>query len=94
VTQPGVKRLSYLSLMEVFAPRDSKGFDRLDAGAGKCLAMPNGCSAYVFRLARASGNEQEASFNFINDAEAGAATVEVVFLIHDGRVAYKAMNGV
>src|SRR5580704_5492109 len=36
VTRLGVKRLSYLSLMEAFARRDSNGFDRLDTGAGKC----------------------------------------------------------
>jgi hypothetical protein len=94
VAQPGVRRLSYLSLMEAFAPRDSNSFDQLDAGASKCLALSNGCSAYVFRLARASGDEQQASFSFINDAQAGATSVEVLFLIHDGRVAYKAISGI
>jgi hypothetical protein len=94
VAQPGVRRLSYLSLMEVFAPRDSSGFDQLDAGASKCLAMPNGCSAYVFRLARAPGSDEQASFSFIDAAEAGASSVQVLFLVHDGRVAYKAMSGI
>jgi hypothetical protein len=93
----GVRRLTYLGLMEYFAPRDSKGFDRLDARAQKCLNNPDGCSAYIFRLARAQGREAQASFGFVNAAQAAAdprGVVEVVFLVHDGRVAYKAMSGV
>jgi hypothetical protein len=93
--RPGVVRLSYLGLMEYFAPRDSAGFDRLAPQARKCLSTPDGCSAYVFRLARAAGSEHQAAFSFINAAAAaGTPNVEVLFLIHDGRVAYKAMTGV
>jgi hypothetical protein len=91
----GVRRLTYLGLMEYFAPRDSAGFDRLDPAAQKCLNNPDGCSAYVFRLARAQGSENQAAFGFVNAAKANPGTVvDVVFLIHDGRVAYKAMSGV
>jgi hypothetical protein len=91
----GVRRLSYLGLMENFAPADSGGFDRLDPAAQKCLATPEGCSAYLFRLARARGSEARAAFGFVNAAEAGTpGVVEVLFLIHDGRVVYKAMSGV
>ncbi len=92
----GVRRLTYLGLMEYFAPRDSNGFDKLDIAAQRCLNAPDGCSAYVFRLARATGTERQAAFGFVNAAEASdpRAVVEVVFLIHDGRVAYKAMTGV
>jgi hypothetical protein len=92
----GVKRLSYLGLMEYFAPRDGGGFDRLDPAAQKCLSTPNGCGAYLFRLARAQGSEQKAAFGFVNAAEAANAPagIEVLFLSHDGRVAYKAMSGV
>ena len=91
----GVRRLSYLGLMEYYAPRDSSGFDRLDPAAQKCLERQDRCSAYIFRLARALGSEAKASFGFVNAAEASnpQATVEVVFLIQDGRVAYKAMSG-
>ena len=91
----GVRRLTYLGLMEYFAPRDSEGFDQLDAGAQKCLSKPKGCSAYIFRLARATGATP--SFGFISAAQAAAhprGVVEVVFLVHDGRVAWKAMSGV
>ena len=91
----GVRRLTYLGLMEYFAPRDSKAFDRLDPKAQKCLSNPEGCSAYIFRLARAAN--AQASFGFISAAQAAAhpqGVVEVVFLVHDGRVAYKAMSGV
>jgi hypothetical protein len=92
----GVRRLTYLGLMEYFAPTDSTGFDRLDPAARKCLNTPDGCSAYVFRLARAQGSERQAAFGFVNAAEASnaRAVVEVVFLIHVGRVAYKALTGV
>ena len=91
----GVRRLSYLGLMENFAPRDSGGFDRLEPAAQKCLATPEGCSAYLFRLARAHGSEAQAAFGFVNAAQAQApGVVEVLFLIQDGRVVYKAMSGV
>ena len=92
----GVRRLTYLGLMEYFAPRESGGFDRLDPAAQKCLNSPDGCSAYVFRLARAQGSEDQAAFGFVKSATAADphGVVEVVFLIHDGRVAYKAMSGV
>jgi hypothetical protein len=91
----GVKRLSYLGLMEKFVPRDSADFDRLAPAAQKCLATPEGCSAYLFRLARAHGSEAQAAFGFVNAAEAAApGVVEVLFLIHDGRVVHKAMSGV
>jgi hypothetical protein len=91
----GVRRLSHLGLMERFAPRDGESFDRLDPAAQKCLATPEGCSAYVFHLARARGSEAQAAFGFVNAARADApGMVEVVFLIHDGRVVYKAMSGV
>jgi len=91
----GVRRLSYLALMENFAPRDGDGFDALDPAAQKCLSTPEGCSAYVFHLARAHGSEAQAAFGFVNAAKADTpGVVEVVFLIHDGRVVYKAMSGV
>jgi len=91
----GVRRLSHLGLMEHFAPHDSDGFDRLDPAAQKCLAAPEGCSAYLFRLARAHGSEERAAFGFVNAAQAALpGVVEVLFLVHDGRVVYKAMSGV
>jgi len=91
----GVQRLSYLGLMERFAPHDSAAFDGLDPAARKCLAAPEGCSAYLFRLARAHGSEARAAFGFVNAAEAAApGTVDVLFLVDDGRVVYKVMQGV
>jgi len=91
----GVERLSYLGLMEHFAPHDSNEFDRLEPEARQCLETPNGCSAYIFRLARAQGSERKAAFGFVNAASAdSAAVIEVLFLVRDGRVAYKAMSGV
>jgi len=93
--RPGVQRLSYLGLMERYAPHDSGLFDALDPAAQKCLATPEGCTAYLFRLKRAQGSQARASFGFVNAAEAGTAgAVEVLFLIHDGRVVHKAMSGV
>ena len=94
-SRDGARLLSYLGLMERFAPRDSAAFDALDPAAQKCLATPQGCSAYLFRLARAHGSEERATFGFVNAAQAQAPGVmEVLFLIHDGRVVYKAMSGV
>jgi len=91
----GVRRLSYLGLMERFTPGDSVAFDSLDPAAQRCMAAPDGCSAYLFRLARARGSEERAAFGFVSAAEAQApGVVEVMFLVHDGRVVFKAMHGV
>jgi len=91
----GVRRLSYLGLMERFTPGDSMAFDNLDPSAQRCLAKPEGCSAYLFRLARARGSEERAVFGFVSAADAQApGVVEVMFLVHDGRVVFKAMHGV
>jgi hypothetical protein len=94
VAQPGVQRLSYLGLMEAFAPQNSAAFDGLDAAAQECLGTPDGCRAYVFRLARAPGNAEQVAFSLVNPAEAGVPSAEILFLIRDGRVAYKAISGV
>lgn len=92
---PGVRRLSYLGLMERFAPGDSASFDNLDLAAQKCLTTPQGCSAYLFRLARAHGSEERAAFGFVNAAQAQTpGVIEVLFLVQDGRVVFKAMRGV
>jgi hypothetical protein len=92
----GVERLPYLALMDYFIPHDSDRFDQMDPAVQQCLARPDGCTAYIFRLARARGSEQKAAFGFVNAASAdnAPAVIEVLFLIRDGRVAYKAMNGV
>ena len=95
-SRDGVERLSYLGLLESFAPRHGGDFDRLDPAARQCLSTANGCSAYLFRLARARGSERKAAFGFVNAAAAATTPgmVEVLFLVHDGRVAYKAISGV
>ncbi len=92
---PGVRRLSYLGLMERFAPASSASFDSLDPAAQKCMTTPQGCSAYLFRLARARGSEERAAFGFVSAAQAQApGVIEVLFLVQDGRIVFKAMRGV
>ena len=95
--QPGAETLSYLGVIERFMPRQSAGFDRLAAPVQSCIAAQQRCSAYVFRPAQL---EQERTGNLLFDLLGFDHTTidrgwtsEVVLLIQDGRVAYKAMSG-
>ncbi len=95
--QPGAETLSYLGVIERFMPRKSSGFDRLAAPVQHCIAAQQRCSAYVFRPAQL---EQERTGSLLFDLLGfdhttidRGWTTEVVLLIQDGRVAYKAMSG-
>ena len=67
--------------------------------AGDAFALAAYDAAWLGTLACRATNEKkfpELKAGFVNAAEASGprAEVEVVFLIQDGRVAYKAMSGV
>ena len=94
---PNVEVLSYLGVIERFMPRDSIGFDKLDPAVQSCIEARDRCTAYVFRPERL---HQERTGDFLLDVfgfermtvETGWSA-EVVFLVQDGRVAYKVMSG-
>jgi hypothetical protein len=95
--QPGAETLSYLGVIERFMPRRSSGFDRLAAPVQSCIAAQQRCSAYVFRPSQL---EQERTGSLLFDLLGFDHTTidrgwtsEVVLLIQDGRVAYKALSG-
>jgi len=86
-TRPGAETLSYLGTLELFMPRNSGEFDRLDPAILSCLAVGDRCEAYVFRLDGNAG---------VFDIVARAAVPgegRIVFLVKSGRVAWKEMVG-
>ncbi|HEV2560997.1 MAG TPA: hypothetical protein VGT78_02545 [Rhizomicrobium sp.] len=94
---PNVEVLSYLGVIERFMPRDSIGFDRLDPAVQSCIEARDRCTAFVFRPERL---HQERTGEFLLDIFGFERTTvnsgwsaEVVFLVQDGRVAYKVMSG-
>jgi hypothetical protein len=96
-SSPNVEVLSYLGIIERFMPRDSVKFDNLDPAVRSCIDARDHCTALVFRPERL---HQERTGNWFLDVLGVERTAvnygwsaEVVLLIQDGRVAYKAMSG-
>ncbi len=95
--RPNAETLSYLGVIERFLPRQSVRFDRLATPVQTCITAQQRCSAYVFRPSQL---EQERTGSIVFDLLGFEHTTidrgwraEVVFLIQDGRVAYKAISG-
>lgn len=89
-----VQVLSYLGVIERFMPRDSLHFDKLAPAVQACIDARNRCTGYVFRTGEApESRDAEATGGFVTSSRAAAATwsQDVVLLVQDGRVAYKAM---
>jgi hypothetical protein len=93
-SSPDVKVLSYLGVIERFMPRNSVGFDRLAPAIQSCIDARDRCTAYLYH---ATGQAPGGSLFDLIGNPAQAATqhgaAEVVLLVQDGRVAYKAMSG-
>lgn len=94
---PNVEALSYLGIIERFMPRDSVKFDKLEPSVQSCIEARDHCTALVFRPERL---HQERTGNWFLDVLGFKHTTvnygwsaEVVLLIEDGRVAFKAMTG-
>ena len=94
---PNVEKLSYLGVMDRFMPGSSLRFDKLAPAVQGCIEAQEHCSAFVFRPARI---HEARTGNFILDmlgferltVEAGWSA-EVIFLMQDGRVVYKVLQG-
>ena len=80
------QRLSGLGVQEYFMPRTSTDYDRLDPAIRACFDAPDRCTALVFPLGPAI---EKGGFMAAYAAEQPG---QIVFLLHNGRVAYKAMN--
>lgn len=96
-TRPNAEALTYLGVIERFMPRESARVDRLAAPVQMCIAAQQRCSAYVFRPSQLK-RERTGSLlfdllGFDHTTIDRGWTAEVVLLMQDGRVAYKAMSG-
>lgn len=93
---PNVQVLSYLGVIERFMPRDTLHFDKLAPAVQACIDARDRCTAYVFRSAGPAGQGGRGLLaGLLGSGEAAAASWsgEVVLLVQDGRVAYKAISG-
>lgn len=79
-------RLSGLGVQEYFMPRTSAAFDRLDPAVRACFGAPDRCRALVFPTA----SEHDGGFMAAQAAPRDERG-RFIFLMRDGRVAYKAM---
>ena len=78
------RSLSGLGVQEYFMPRTSAEYDRLDPAVRACFDAPDHCTALVFPLGPAI---EKGGFMAAYAAE---KPDQIVFLLHNGRVAYKA----
>jgi hypothetical protein len=82
------RTLSGLGVQEYFMPKTSSEFDRLDPAVRACFENMDRCRALVFPL------DSSISGGFMSANAAQHETGRMVFLLRNGRVAYKAMDGV
>lgn len=80
------RTLSGLGVQEYFMPRSSADYDKLDPAIRACFDAPDRCTALVFPL---GPTIEKGGFMAAYAAEEPG---QIVFLLHNGRVAYKAMN--
>ena len=81
------RSLSGLGVQEYFMPRTSAAYDKLDPAIRACFDAPDRCTALVFPLGPAI---EKGGFMAANAAPEDPG--QIVFLLHNGRVAYKVMN--
>ncbi|HEY4078265.1 MAG TPA: hypothetical protein VGM26_15150 [Rhizomicrobium sp.] len=80
--------LSGLGVQEYFMPVSSRAFDRLDPAIRDCFDAPDRCKVVIFPLA-----PPPEKGGFMSANAAPRASGRFVFLLKNGRVAYKAVIG-
>ena len=81
------RTLSGLGVQEYFMPKTSTDFDQLDPAVRSCFENVDRCRAMVFPLAA------PAQGGFMSANAAPREKARMVFLLRNGRVAYKAVDG-
>jgi hypothetical protein len=96
-TAPNVERLSYLGVMDRFLPGSSIRFDKLAPAVQTCIEAQEHCSAVIFRPARVraqrSGSLVLDLLGFERVTVSTGWSAEVIFLMQDGTVVYKVLQG-
>lgn len=91
-----VQVLSYLGVIERFMPKNSIRFDRLAPAVRACIDARDRCTGYIFRVSKGAAGTAGNLLSLIGEptpARASGWPVEVVLLVQNGRIAYKAMLG-
>ncbi len=79
--------LSGLGVQEYFMPRTTTEFDQMDPALRSCFENVDRCRAVVFPLAPGNGG-------FMSANAAPREKGRMVFLLRNGKVAYKSIDGV
>jgi hypothetical protein len=96
-TAPNVEKLSYLGVMDRFMPGDSIRFDKLAQPVQSCIQSQEHCSAYIFRPSHVHSQRQGSLLMDLLGFERVTVntgwSAEVIFLMQDGKVVYKVLQG-
>ena len=96
-TEPNVERLSYYTVMQRFMPESSIRFETLAPPIQTCINAQERCSALLFRPTKLhyqrNGGVVTDLLGFERDSTYVGWSAEVIFLMQDGTVVYKMLQG-
>lgn len=96
-TQPNIRILSYLDIIQRFMPNDSITLDDLDAAVSFCIKSRDKCLAYEAQPQRTKskrvGNVALDMMTFKRRTLASGWSFYALILINDGVVVYKVWSG-
>ena len=96
-TQPNIRILSYLDIIQRFMPNQSITLDDLDPGLSFCIQSRNLCQAYEARPQKAKtkrvGNVFMDLFTFKRRTIASGWSFNALVVLSDGIVVYKVWSG-
>lgn len=96
-TEPNVERLSYYTVMQRFMPESSIRFETLAPPIQTCINAQERCTALLFRPAKVHDQRTGSVVTDLTGFERNSIdtgwSAEVIFLVEDGTVVYKVMQG-
>jgi len=96
-TEPNIERLSYLTIMARFMPDPHITFEHLPPAIQTCINAQDRCSAVVFHPtklhAQRTGGVVPDFLAFERVSVNTGWSAEVIFLMQDGTVVYKVLQG-
>jgi hypothetical protein len=95
--EPNVERLSYLSVINRFMPEGAVRFENLAPTIQNCINAQERCVVVIFRPARRHSQRTGSVVMDLTGFERASVdtgwSAEVIFLVQDGTVVYKVIQG-
>jgi len=96
-TAPNIEKLSFLGVMDRFLAGSSVRFDALAPAVQTCIQAQEHCSAVIFRTEhiqqQRNGSLLLDLLGFRRITVSNGWSAEVIFLMQDGNVVYKVLQG-